>query len=225
MWKNDSPYSFRFDGKTIDSMTPSLDLPDHSFPELSSFVLKDWYSSLQTITIGDDSFSKVRSFELCDLEALESLTIGKSCFRISSESREDGCLKIAQCPLLRSIQIGDWSFDDYVECVIQELPLLRSIQMGEYCFTLVNEFSLHGVLSSLLLPLDLPELEIIRLDRYVFANTYSISFASGSFHLLANQICLGFAPLFSIPMPLPAIGTILWRLSTESPSTLGSHSP
>ena len=97
--------------------------------------------------------------------------------------------------------------------------------MGEYCFTLVKEFSLQGVLSSLLLPLDLPELEIIRLDRYVFANTYSISFASGSFHLLANQICLGFAPLVSIPMPLPAIGTILWRLSTESPSTLGSHSP
>ena len=91
---------------------------------------------------------------------------------------EDGCLEIRNCPSLCSIQIGDWSFDDYKECAFEELPSLQSIQLGEYCFTLVRECSLHGVFSSLFSSLDLPELEIISLNRYVFANAYSIAFES-----------------------------------------------
>lgn len=178
LWKNDHPYTPQFDGKTVDSFTESLHFSEYSFPELPTFVLKDWFGSLRTISIGDNSFSSVRSFELCNLNSLESLTIGKACFRISSEAREDGCLEIRNCPSLCSIQIGDWSFDDYKECAFEELPSLQSLQLGEYCFTLVRECSLHGVFSSLFSSLDLPELEIISLSRYVFANAYSIAFES-----------------------------------------------
>ena len=178
LWKNDHPYTPQFDGKTVDSFTESLHFSEYSFPELSTFVLKDWFGSLRTISISDNSFSSVRSFELCNLNSLESLTIGKACFRISSEAREDGCLEIRNCPSLCSIQIGDWSFDDYKECAFEELPSLQSLQLGEYCFTLVRECSLHGVFSSLFSSLDLPELEIISLSRYVFANAYSIAFES-----------------------------------------------
>lgn len=178
LWKNDHPYTPQFDGRTIDSFTESLHISEYSFPELPTFVLKDWFGSLRTISIGDNSFSSVRSFELCNLNSLESLTIGKACFRISSEAREDGCLEIRNCPSLCSIQIGDWSFDDYKECAFEELSSLQSLQLGEYCFTLVRECSLHGVFSSLFSSLDLPELEIISLNRYVFANAYSIAFES-----------------------------------------------
>ena len=225
LWKNDHPYSPQFDGKTIDSFTESLHISEYSFPELSSFVLKDWFGSLRTISIGDNSFSNVRSFELCNLNSLESLTIGKACFRISSEAREDGCLEIRNCPSLRSIQIGDWSFDDYKECIFEELPSLQSIQLGEYCFTLVRECSLHGAFFSLFSSLDLPELETISLNRYVFANAYSISFDSCSSSLLITQIFPSFDPLFSIPMPLQATGTTLWTLLMESPSTVNTLSP
>ena len=150
LWKNDHPYTPQFDGKIVDSFTESLHISEYSFPELPTFVLKDWFGSLRTISIGDNSFSSVRSFELCNLNSLESLTI----------------------------QIGDWSFDDYKECAFEELPSLQSLQLGEYCFTLVRECSLHGVFSSLFSSLDLPELDIISLSRYVFANAYSIAFES-----------------------------------------------
>ena len=38
------------------------------------------------------------------------MKIGEKCFRIGNERRDDGVCRITNCPNLRQLEIGDWSF-------------------------------------------------------------------------------------------------------------------
>ena len=98
---------------------------------------------LKRIVIGDTCFSKVRTFELNGLNALESVVIGKKNFTVTTAGpRRDGYCRIVSCPRLQSIQMGDWSFGDYHTFELANLPTLQSIQMGECCFYWSPLFSL-----------------------------------------------------------------------------------
>ena len=99
---------------------------------------------LKRIVIGNECFKKVRVFELDRLDELESVVIGQYSFRISDEERMDGSYRIVNCPKLKSIQIGDWSFADYHSFELNNLPSLQSIVLGDYCFNWAPSFSLVG---------------------------------------------------------------------------------
>ena len=103
---------------------------------------------LKSIVIGDNCFGKVRVFDLNGLSELESVVIGKESFSISGYERTDGSYRIVNCPKLKSIQIGDWSFRDYHSFELNNLPSLQSIDMGEYCFEYAP-FSLTGLIDGL----------------------------------------------------------------------------
>ena len=107
--------------------------------------------NLKRIVIGDNSFGKVRVFELDGLGELESVVIGQKSFRISDYTgRNDGSCQIVNCPKLKSIQIGHWSFHDYVQSFeLNNLPSLQSIDMGGYCFYWAPSFSLTGLIDGL----------------------------------------------------------------------------
>ena len=104
---------------------------------------------LKRIVIGDNCFGKVRVFDLDGLSELESVVIGKSSFRISSDERSDGSYRIVNCPKLKSIQIGDESFEDYHSFELNNLPSLQSIDMGNSCFRWAPSFSLTGLIDGL----------------------------------------------------------------------------
>ena len=104
---------------------------------------------LKRIVIGNKCFGKVRVFELDGLDELESVEIGQDTFRISDKERNDGDYRIVNCPKLKSIQIGDGSFQDYNSFELNNLPSLQSIDMGEYCFRWVPSFSLTGLIDGL----------------------------------------------------------------------------
>ena len=104
---------------------------------------------LKSIVIGDRCFVKVRVFELDGLSELESVVIGQQSFRIGINERNDGSYRIVNCPKLKSIQIGSWSFYDYRSFVLNNLPSLQSIDMGEYCFYWTPSFSLTGLIDGL----------------------------------------------------------------------------
>ena len=99
---------------------------------------------LKRIVIGDGCFEKVRVFELDGLGELESVVIGYHSFRISSSERTDGSCRIVNCPKLKSIRIGHWSFEDYHSFELNNLPSLQSIDIGEWCFYRTPSFSLIG---------------------------------------------------------------------------------
>ena len=76
--------------------------------------------------------------------------IGQYSFRISDEERNDGSYRIVNCPKLKSIQIGDGSFNDYHSFELNNLPSLQSIDIGDwYCFNWAPSFSLTGLIDGL----------------------------------------------------------------------------
>ena len=104
---------------------------------------------LKRVVIGDGCFGKVRVVELNGLSELESVVIGGNSFRISDKERTDGSYRIVNCPKLKSIQIGDYSFLDYHSFELNNLPSLQSIDMGKWCFFLAPSFSLTGLIDGL----------------------------------------------------------------------------
>ena len=151
LWRNGKPYSYHFDGNTIDCHTESVRINDGSFSDVESFILHSFFYSLTHFVIGDDCFGRVRLFELDGLHELENVVIGQSSFRIGGRKRSDGSCRIVNCPKLKSIQIGFGSFWDYHSFELNNLPSLQSIDMGEYCFNWAASFSLTGLIGGLVL--------------------------------------------------------------------------
>ena len=104
---------------------------------------------LKRIVIGDECFGKVRVFGLSGLGKLESVVIGSESFRISGNERNDGSCQIVNCPKLKSIQIGHWSFEDYHSFELNNLPSLHFIGIGVECFSYAPSFSLTGLIDGL----------------------------------------------------------------------------
>ena len=153
IWKNDTPYSLSFDGNTIDDRTESIDIPSNSFNESKSFILRSFIHSLKRMVIGDGCFERVRLFELDGLNELESVVIGKESFTLTksdvghwSKERTDGAYRIVNCPKLKSLQCGDYSFKDYHSFELNNLPSLQSIDIGWDCFFYAPSFSLTGLI-------------------------------------------------------------------------------
>ena len=104
---------------------------------------------LKSIMIGDNSYGKVRVFDLDGLSELASVVIGQYSFRISSSERNDGSYRIVNCPKLKSIQIGKESFYDYHSFELNNLPSLQSIDIGVDNFEYAPSFSLTGLIDEL----------------------------------------------------------------------------
>ena len=105
---------------------------------------------LKRIVIGNGCFGKVRVVELDGLSELESVVIGQYSFRIDNKERNDGSYRIANCPKLKSIQIGNESFEDYHSFELNNLPSLQSIVLGPECFRYAPTFSLTGLIDGLI---------------------------------------------------------------------------
>ena len=100
------------------------------------------FHQIKSITIGSYGFNHVREFVIDGLESLESVTIGKKCFRIDDE-RDDGICRITNCPNLSQLEIGNWSFQDFKSFELSNLNSIQSIKFGDICF-LYADFSLKG---------------------------------------------------------------------------------
>ena len=101
------------------------------------------FNQLKSITIGNECFKNVREFVLDGLASLESVKIGKWCFRISDEERDDGVYRITTCPNLRQLEIGNHSFEDFQSFELSNLNSIQSIKFGYDCFEYAD-FSLKG---------------------------------------------------------------------------------
>ena len=151
LWKNGESYSNQHDNNIIDNTTESVDIHYNSYSNEKTLILPFFLCSLKRIVIGDDCFVKVRVFELDGLGELESVVVGRESFSISDyNERSDGSFQIVNCPKLKSIQIGHWSFADYHSFELNNLPSLQTIDITERCFRYAPSFSLTGLIDGLI---------------------------------------------------------------------------
>ena len=140
---------------------------------------------LKRIEIGNNSFKYIREFVIDGLEQLESVKIGKYCFKIGDEGRTDGTCRIVNCSKLHQLEIGYECFYDFKSLEISNVDSLHSIEFGEECFKYIEEFSLKGKLISekylVVIScdlkendgiLDLPSLETVELRDSSFDNCH-----------------------------------------------------
>ena len=91
------------------------------------------YPKLKTLRIGSESFEYVNVFNITGLSELESVEIGNSSFTqykkgYGNDPNRHFYLK--NCPKLKSLKIGRYSFSDYASAVIESNDALEMIEMG-----------------------------------------------------------------------------------------------
>ena len=107
------------------------------------------FSKLKRLEIGNDCFSYVEEVKLIGLSELESVEIGeksftkyKDTYHTTADPNRHFCLK--NCPKLKSLKMGCYSFSDYTVCAIENVDALEVIEMGD-----LNDWSCNFYYASL----------------------------------------------------------------------------
>ena len=108
---------------------------DFSELDLSRFL------QMKSLSVGDHCFSYVNEVKMIGLSELESVEIGmnsftkfKNTWQITSDPNRHFYVK--NCPKLKSLKMGRYSFSDYTVIEIENVDALEVIEMGD-----VNEES------------------------------------------------------------------------------------
>ena len=91
------------------------------------------YPKLETLRIGDSCFGNVNKLKLIGLSELESVEIGMNSFTKKKNSYGNDPNRhfyLKNCPKLKSLKIGRYSFSDYKVCEIENVDALETIEMS-----------------------------------------------------------------------------------------------
>ena len=89
---------------------------------------------LRLFEVGDNCFEYVDEVKLVALSELERVVMGQNSFtkRKGSYGYDPSRhFDLENCPSLKELKIGRWSFSDYSTCKLDNLPSLEGIEMGE----------------------------------------------------------------------------------------------
>ena len=125
--------------RALGSGITELTVPSYSLNDGSLTVLDlTRFKRLKRIVIGDECFKYVDEVKLIGLNELESVVIGKNSFTkekngFGNEPNRHFYLK--NCPKLRELIVGRYSFSDYSVIEIDSVNALETIVMdGSYNF-------------------------------------------------------------------------------------------
>ena len=126
------------------------------------------FTSLETITIGNNAYSSVSSLVLTGLNNLVNLTIGDNCFNYASS------LEITGLTNLVNLTIGNSCFKYVTELHIEDLSKLELVKIGMNSFTQYTNY--YGSNSNRKFYLkNCPLLKEVEIGRYAFSD-YSYSY-------------------------------------------------
>ena len=102
-------------------------------PEWTALNLS-FMPKLRLFKVGDNCFEYVDDVKLVALSELERVVMGKNSFtkrkgRYGYDPSRH--FDLENCPSLKELKIGHWSFSDYSTCKLDNLPSLEGIEMGE----------------------------------------------------------------------------------------------
>ena len=88
------------------------------------------YSMLKQLEIGDHCFSYVNEVKIIGMSELGSVVVGENSF---TKKRNDPNrhFYVKNCPKLKSLRVGRYSFLDYSVCEIENVDALEVIAMGD----------------------------------------------------------------------------------------------
>ena len=92
------------------------------------------YRGLKRLEIGDGNFKNVRELRLIGLSELESVEIGVNSFTKEKDSYGNDPNRhfyLKNCPKLKSLKMGRFSFSDYSVIEIENVDALEWIMIGE----------------------------------------------------------------------------------------------
>ena len=92
------------------------------------------FLQLKSLAVGDHCFSYVNEVKLIGLSELESVEIGMNSFTQHKNSSDNDSTRhfyLKNCPKLKSLKIGRYSFSDYSVCEIENVDALEVIEMGD----------------------------------------------------------------------------------------------
>ena len=118
-----------------------LNSPSFTVLDLSRF------HSVRRIEVGDESLMYVKEVKLIGLSELKSVEIGMNSFtqhKNSSGNDPNRHFYLKDCPKLKSLKMGRYSFSDYTVIEIENVDALEVIEMGD-----LNEMSNNFFYASL----------------------------------------------------------------------------
>ena len=101
------------------------------------------FKYLERLVIGDECFENVDEVKLIGLTELESVVIGSNSFTKHKKSfgeNRGSRFFVKDCPSLRELKIGCYSFSDYSSCEIENVNALEVIEIGR---VLDNSFNFY----------------------------------------------------------------------------------
>ena len=101
-----------------------------------SFTVLDLtrFTNVRRIVIGHDAFMYVEEVKLIGLSELESVEIGENSFTKKKNSYGQDPNRhfyLKNCPKLKSLKMGRYSFSDYAVCEIENVDALEVIEMSD----------------------------------------------------------------------------------------------
>ena len=138
---------FCYEIQSFDASITSIIIPNWSCND-NNYTIFDFsrFSLLESIEIGNDSFGSVSTFKIDGLNRLKTIKIGNNSFTQKKNGRGSGwkSFHILNCESLESIQIGEYSFNDFAgQFELKNLPQLQSIQIGTIDI-LSSSYNFHG---------------------------------------------------------------------------------
>ena len=108
------------------------------------------FLQLKLLSVGDHCFSYVNEVKVIGLNELESVEIGMNSFTQHKNDYGNDPNRhfyVKNCPKLKSLRIGRFSFSDYTVCEIENVDALEVIEMGN--MNDLNEWSANLEYASL----------------------------------------------------------------------------
>ena len=130
---------------TLGSGITELIIPSNSLNDASLTVLDlTRFKRLKKIVIGDDCFMYVNEVKMIGLSKLESVNIGMNSFTKKKNSYGNDPNRhfyLKNCPKLKSLKMGRYSFSDYTVIEIENVDALEVIEMGDLD---AESYNFHG---------------------------------------------------------------------------------
>ena len=92
------------------------------------------FTELRSIIIGDECFMNVNELHIEGLTKLESVTIGMNSFTTRKNGYGDNWYRkfyLRNCPLLKELRIGRYSFSDYMYSYVENLESIELLEYGD----------------------------------------------------------------------------------------------
>ena len=102
-----------------------------------------FFIKLRRLIIGNGCFKKVETVRLIGLSQLERVVVGDCCFKKDYHCLyydRHCCFYLKNCPQLKELKMGCYSFSDYSVCEIENVPSLEVIEMGRLNYYSYNFF-------------------------------------------------------------------------------------